>query len=70
MLNVLTKKRYPGAAFFSGLYRDNDIERIFDFLDEKSSFPSEIRVMATAPWWPFTVAAADVLRRRAARMLG
>lgn len=69
MLNVLVKKRHSGAAFFSGLYRDNNIERIFDFLDEHSRFPSEIRVMLTAPWWPFTVAAADVLRRRAARML-
>ncbi len=68
MLNVLTKKRYSGAAFFTQLYKKNSIERIFDFLDEQSNLASEIQLMATAPWWPFTKAGAEVLFRRSVRL--
>jgi lycopene beta-cyclase len=63
MLNVLTQKRYSGAAFFSRLYHRNPIENIFDFLDEQSSLPGELRLMSTVPLWPFTKAAAAVLLR-------
>ncbi len=68
MLNVLTKKRYPGSDFFTQLYRDNPIERIFDFLDEKTRLPDELKLMSTVPWWPFTKAAADVIFRNRSRI--
>ncbi len=64
MLNVLTKKRYPGAKFFSLLYKKNSIERIFDFLDEQTTLMEEIQLMATMPVKPFTAAAANVIFTR------
>jgi len=69
MLNVLTRKRYSGAAFFNGLYRNNPIERIFDFLDEQSHPLDELRLMATVPLWAFTKGAADVIFRHRLRFL-
>ncbi len=67
MLNVLTKKRYPGAAFFTELYRNNPIERIFDFLDEQTQLSDELQLMSTVPWWPFTKAALSVIFRKVSR---
>ncbi|MDJ1493222.1 lycopene cyclase family protein [Cytophagaceae bacterium DM2B3-1] len=61
LLNVLTKKRYSGAKFFTQLYQHNPIERIFDFLDEQSKFTEELRLMSTVPVSTFTKAAIDVL---------
>ncbi|MDJ1504593.1 lycopene cyclase family protein [Xanthocytophaga agilis] len=61
LLNVLTKKRYSGAKFFTQLYQHNPIERIFDFLDEQSKFTEELRLMSTVPMATFTKAAIDIL---------
>jgi lycopene beta-cyclase len=64
MLHVLTQKKYSGAAFFSRLYQRNPIERIFDFLDEKSSFTDELKLMSTTPLLIFSRAAfAEIARK-------
>jgi lycopene beta-cyclase len=64
MLNVLTKKRYAGAKFFSRLYKKNNIETIFDFLDEKSTLFQELRLMSTTPLHAFVRAAFEEIRKR------
>jgi lycopene beta-cyclase len=64
MLRVLTRKMQPGAEFFSRLYKKNDIEAIFDFLDEQSAFGQELRLMSTVKLKAFIPAAFSELRKR------
>lgn len=64
MLNVLAKHRHPADDIFTRYYAKNRPTNAFRFLDEDTSFVDELRVMLTMPWWPFTVAFFDVLRRK------
>ena len=52
-LDVLYSHNERGPSIFSDMYRKNDIETIFSFLDEQTSFGKEIEVMNTFDKWLF-----------------
>ncbi|RIV18970.1 lycopene cyclase [Fibrisoma montanum] len=62
-LNVLEKHRHPADDVFTRVYVENP-HRVFKFLDEDTRLPEELKLFTTMPWWPFTSAFFDVLRRR------
>lgn len=62
LLNVLYKKRMPGATVFSRLFRKNDPARILRFLDNSSSLADDIRVIRSLPALPFLKAAVQQWR--------
>ncbi|WP_080239342.1 lycopene cyclase family protein [Spirosoma rigui] len=64
LLNVLEKNRHPAADVFTRFYAENKPVNAFRFLDEDTRFLDEIRLFTTMPWWPFTAAFFDVLRRK------
>lgn len=63
-LNVLQKRRHSAADVFTRFYAENHPVKAFRFLDEDSRFFDEIRLFTTMPWWPFTAAFFDVIRRK------
>ncbi len=63
-LNVLLKNRFSGKAVFTALYQKNDTPTLFAFLDEDTSFLTDLRIMSTVPLWAFTKAAFDTIFRR------
>ncbi|UHG90252.1 lycopene cyclase family protein [Spirosoma oryzicola] len=65
-LNVLQKHRHPADDIFTKIYTKNS-PRVFTFLDEDTRLMDEIRLFTTMPWWPFTAALFDVLRRKIVR---
>ena len=66
-LNVLENHRHPADDMFTRFYTENNPSRAFRFLDEDTRFTDELRLFMTMPWWPFTVAFFDVLRRKLVR---
>ena len=52
-LDVLYSHNERGPAIFSDMYRKNDIETIFSFLDEQTSIGKEIAIMNTFDKWLF-----------------
>ncbi len=64
LLNVLENKRHPANDVFTRFYARNKPVNAFRFLDEKTRFSDELRFFSTYPWWPFTVAFFDVMRRK------
>lgn len=69
LLNVLSKKRYSAAKFFDELYKKNTPEKVFKFLDNKTTFWEEIRIMSSTPILIFLRATLDVLYFKAKRFL-
>lgn len=63
-LNVLSQHRHPADDMFTRFYTKNRPSSVFKFLDEDTRFIEEIRLFMTMPWWPFTAAFFDVLRRK------
>jgi lycopene beta-cyclase len=62
-LTVLEKENELGEALFTAMYADNDIETVFDFLDEETSFARELVLMNGFPKLKFGKAmAAAVLK--------
>lgn len=62
-LNVLEEHRHPADDVFTRVYVENP-RRVFTFLDEDTRFIDELKLFTTMPWWPFTSAFFDVLRRK------
>lgn len=48
-LDVLVKYNHRGAKLFSGMFQSNDPKQIFRFLDEKSNFLQELKIMRSFP---------------------
>ena len=61
LLNVLLRHRHAAAGVFSDMYQKNPTERIFRFLDEKSTISEDLLVIASVPFLPFLKAAASIL---------
>ena len=49
LLGLLKEDRYPGSKFFFDLFMKNPTARVFSFLDQQTSFPEELKIMATTP---------------------
>lgn len=52
-LDQLNRNNAKGEALFNVMYTKNDVERIFRFLDEETSFIEDLKVMATFDPLPF-----------------
>lgn len=63
-LNVLENKRHPADDMFTRFYAENRPAKAFQFLDEDTRLADEIRLFMTMPWYPFTAAFFNVLRRK------
>lgn len=59
-LNVLVKKRVEARKVFLGLYRNNQADYVFKFLDEESTLFEDLKIMIKMPLLPFIKAAIDV----------
>ncbi|MFD2573902.1 lycopene cyclase family protein [Spirosoma soli] len=64
LLNVLEKHRHPADDVFTRMFSRNRPATAFRFLDEDTRFIDELRLFTTMPWWAFTSAFFDVLRRK------
>ena len=48
-LDVLFDKNYMGKNLFTNMFNKNDPKTIFKFLDNKSSFYEELKIMLSFP---------------------
>jgi lycopene beta-cyclase len=69
MLRVLEQKRQGGAEFFSQLFAKNAAADVLGFLDETSTLPQELRLMASVDIPIFTRSAFEVMFYNARRSL-
>lgn len=60
LLNVIKKNRHQMADTFDRFFSNNDIERVFRFLDKESSFWDELKIMWSTPKLKFGLAFIDV----------
>jgi len=52
-LTVLAEENLGGAEIFTQLFKKNEIQQIFQFLDNESTLQQDIRILASLPVWPF-----------------
>lgn len=57
-LDLLQNYNEMGESLFTSMYSKNTIQQIFKFLDEKTSFLEDARLISTFDKWPFLKAAA------------
>jgi lycopene beta-cyclase len=62
-LDLLQNHNAMGEALFTSMYTRNTIRQIFKFLDEKTSFLEDARIISTFPTWPFLKAAMRQIRQ-------
>jgi lycopene beta-cyclase len=53
LLDIFSRKPDFGKPFFSRLFEAHTIQDILKFLDEETTFPLELKIMAKSPTWPF-----------------
>lgn len=68
LLNVLLNKRYPIGDVFSQMYKRNSTQTVFRFLDGKSTFAEELKIMASTPIYHFGSAALATVGRNIGRL--
>ncbi len=69
LLNVLQNKRYPIGDVFSEMYKKNGAATVFRFLDGKSTFVEELKIMYSTPIYHFGSAAISTITRNVKRFL-
>ncbi len=63
LLNLLLKKKPGGDIIFSKLFQHNEVQKIFKFLDNETSFAEDVNIISKLPVIPFTKAAIARLLR-------
>ncbi|MFK7933017.1 MAG: lycopene cyclase family protein [Saprospiraceae bacterium] len=63
LLNVILNDRLTAKTVFTELFKNNDVDKIFNFLNEKNRNFSEVKLMWTLPKIPFTAALLAELRK-------
>jgi lycopene beta-cyclase len=53
LLNILNYNTIPGKVIFSRLFQNNTPQKVLKFLDNETTVPEEIRIIATLPVLPF-----------------
>jgi lycopene beta-cyclase len=62
-IDVLWRDNSKGAEVFSSIFSKNKIQDVLSFLDEKSSFWTELKIMyRTSPRWLFTKSALNNIK--------
>ncbi|OUJ73397.1 lycopene cyclase family protein [Hymenobacter crusticola] len=64
LLDIMQRQGESTRAIFAELFRQNPLERILAFLDERTSWPDNLRVMNSVTPWPFLRSIGHVLRGR------
>lgn len=62
-LDQLYRNNQQGESLFTTMYTSNDVQSIFRFLDEETTFQEEIAIMKTFTPWPFIGAFGRSLAR-------
>lgn len=63
-LNVLQENRHSAKDVFTRIFANNPAQKVFRFLDEKSTILQELSIFIRMPFGPFLRAAGDVIRKR------
>ncbi len=63
LLDVLSHHGPRAATIFAQLFRRNPPARVLAFLNEETSFATDVAVMNSVPWLPFVAALGRQLRR-------
>nr|WP_262905431.1 lycopene cyclase family protein [Hymenobacter nitidus] len=64
LLDIMRRRGEMTRDIFSELFRRNPIERVLAFLDERTSWPNNFRIMNSVTPWPFMRSIWHVLRGR------
>lgn len=64
LLDSMQQRGEITRDIFRALFRNNPLPRILDFLDERTSWADNLRIMYSVPPWPFLRAIGHVLRGR------
>jgi lycopene beta-cyclase len=67
LLDIMQRQGEQTRDIFAQLFQRNPVERIFDFLDEKTSWVENFQIMNSVTSWPFLRSIWHVLRRRPGR---
>ncbi len=62
LLHVLSTSTQDSRRVFMHLFKNNQIDRIFDFLNEDTSFADDLKIMSSVPYIPFFKAISKNLR--------
>ncbi|WP_167856459.1 lycopene cyclase family protein [Hymenobacter metallicola] len=64
LLDIMRRRGEVTRDIFTELFQRNPIERVLAFLDERTSWPDNFRIMNSVTPWPFLRSIAHVLRGR------
>jgi lycopene beta-cyclase len=64
LLDIMQRRGETTRDIFTELFRHNSVERIFDFLDERTSALANLQVMNSVTPWPFLRSIGHMLRGR------
>ncbi|UOQ75576.1 lycopene cyclase family protein [Hymenobacter sp. 5516J-16] len=64
LLDIMQRQGEISRDIFTDLFRHNPVERIFDFLDERTSPWENLQIMNSVSPWPFLRSIGHVLRGR------
>lgn len=64
LLDIMQRQGERTRDIFTELFRNNPVERIFDFLDERTSPWQNFQIMNSVTPWPFLQSIWHVLRRK------
>ncbi|WP_073280910.1 lycopene cyclase family protein [Hymenobacter psychrotolerans] len=64
LLDIMRRRGEITRDIFSDLFRRNPVERIFDFLDERTTWVENFQIMNSVSPWPFLRSIWHVLRGR------
>jgi lycopene beta-cyclase len=56
LLDILKKQPQQGKPIFTSLFKNIGIQRVLDFLDEKTSIREDVTIFSKLPWQPFVAA--------------
>ncbi|RSK31122.1 lycopene cyclase family protein [Hymenobacter metallilatus] len=62
LLDIMQRQGEQTREIFTDLFRRNPVERIFDFLDERTSWIGNFQIMNSVKPWPFLRSIGHVLR--------
>ncbi|UYZ62041.1 lycopene cyclase family protein [Hymenobacter weizhouensis] len=67
LLDIMQRQGERTHNIFAELFSRNPVERIFDFLDERTTWKENFQIMNSVTPWPFLRSIWHVLRRRPGR---
>jgi lycopene beta-cyclase len=67
LLDIMQRQGEQTRDIFTQLFQRNPVERIFQFLDEKTNWSDNLRIMNSVSAGPFLRSIGQVLRGRASQ---